>query len=169
MYRAERSAQPRAAVFIARGVLAVALGAIVLLPSLLPVAALIGLFGLYMLGDGVVLVAATRATGERPAALLEALVDLVFGAATLAAIARGLLQILQSIRWRPHATTLAFAGALSLATGIATAIAPAASPALLRLLGLYSVAFGLALMAFAVRGPERVQHRRPRPNEGEVR
>jgi uncharacterized membrane protein HdeD (DUF308 family) len=160
-------ARPRSVSLLVRGVLALVLGAAALLSPLLPTAALPGLFGLYMLADGIVALGAARVEGERSLQMLEALVGLFLGAATLArsgatrwslvawvaafAAVRGLLQILQSARARPHDGLLALAGALSLATGIAAILAPAAVGALLLLLGAYAIAFGLVVTAIGVR------------------
>lgn len=172
-----------------RGLAAVLLGlAAFLLPGI-TLAALILLFGAYMLVDGVfAIVAAVRAAGrearwwlllgEGILGVLAGIVALVWpGLTALAllyfvaawAIVTGILKIVGAIRLRKEIEgewALILGGALSVLFGVLLAVipAPAGILSLLWLIGAYAVAFGVVLIILAFR-----LRNQPGPEESRVR
>jgi uncharacterized membrane protein HdeD (DUF308 family) len=166
-----------------RGLLGILLGVSMLAMPAATFGALVLVFGVYALGDGVLgVIAAVRgARGDRSwwALLLGGLAGTLIGLATLLmpalagrvllyviagwAVLTGALQIAAAVRLReqiPDEWRLGLSGVVALAFGVLVLIAPAAGAlAVILLVGAYALASGLVLLALGLR--LRAAGRRP--------
>lgn len=160
---------------VLRGLCAVGLGLAALVRPNLTLVALVLLFGVYLLVDGLLAVIAglTRSKGSRPwwLLLIEGLIGIGAGVVAvllpgLTAIAllyllaawallTGTVEIVSAIRLRKDIESeglLALSGILSITLGAVLVIWPQASGlALVWLMGSYALAFGLLLMGLGLR------------------
>jgi uncharacterized membrane protein HdeD (DUF308 family) len=157
-----------------RGVVSVVFGAFALLWPSITLTALVLVFGMYALADGILALMAATRRGERaraPLLVFEAFIGIGAGLAAILwtsmttlvlvmliglwAIVTGALEIAISIRLRhvvPGALLLALAGGLSVVFGMLMFLGPDTSPfVLVALLGGYALFFGASLLALAVR------------------
>jgi uncharacterized membrane protein HdeD (DUF308 family) len=156
-------------------VVAIVFGILTLVLPGLTLAALIVLFAVYALVEGVfnIVAAARGGTADLPGwvLLLEGLVSVAAGVATVVlpgltalalmyviagwAIVTGVLEIVAAVRlrrWIVGEWRLALSGVLSVVFGLLTAIAPGAGAlALVLWIGAYATVFGVLLVAFAFR------------------
>ena len=160
---------------VVRGVAGIVFGVLTFFMPIASLAALVLLFGVYALVDGIFNVAAavTGRTGGRPwwALLLAGLLGIVAGlvtffmpgltALTLAyviagwAIAIGVLEIVAAVRLRRVITNewwLGISGALAIVFGVFMMLAPGAGAlAMVLWIGAYAFVYGITLLALGVR------------------
>jgi len=158
-----------------RGLLSIIFGALALVWPEIAVEALVLLFGVYVLVDGIfAIVSAIDGRGEYRQwwlVLLEGLLGVAFGVITVVwpritavvlllliagwAIATGILQIVAAVLLRKELRgewLLILSGILSLVLGVLLAIQPQAGAiALVWLIGAYAILFGVLLIALAFR------------------
>jgi uncharacterized membrane protein HdeD (DUF308 family) len=159
--------------FALRGAAAILFGVLALAMPGITLAVLVFLWGAYALVDGALaLVSAFRTNHDhRLALVLEGLVGIAAGAVTFVwpglttlvllyiiagwAIITGILELVSAIRLRrviDDEWWLALSGAASVVFGIAVVVAPAAGAlALVWLIGIYAIVFGVLLIALSVR------------------
>jgi uncharacterized membrane protein HdeD (DUF308 family) len=158
-----------------RGVAALVFGLIALAWPGITLGALIIVFGAYALVDGafnaVAAVRATRADGSGPALLAESVLSIVAGVIALVwpgltalallyliaawAIVTGMLELAAAIRLRQELQDewfLAFGGIASVIFGVLAALFPGeGAVALIWLIGIYAVGFGVLIVALSLR------------------
>jgi uncharacterized membrane protein HdeD (DUF308 family) len=157
-----------------RGVASMLFGSVAVLWPTITLTALVLLFGMYALADGVLALLAATRRGERtraPLVVFEAFIGIGAGLAALLwtsmttlvlvalmgawAIVTGLLEIAVAIRLRrvvPGELLLGLAGGLSVVLGILMLVGPHASAfAIVVLLGCYALFFGASIVALALR------------------
>jgi uncharacterized membrane protein HdeD (DUF308 family) len=161
--------------FIARGVLAIALGVMVFAWPAITVAALIIVFGIYAFADGVFLVVKAiggwKARDDRWLLLFEGLLGIGIGVITFFApgvtaivllfyvaawsLTTGILEIVGAIRFRKEIqgeVLWIFSGIVSILLAVFLMIFPGAGiVSLVWLLGVYAVVFGVLLIALGIR------------------
>ena len=161
--------------FIARGVLAIALGVMVFAWPAISVAALIIVFGIYAFADGVFLVVKAiggwKAREDRWLLLFEGLLGIGIGVITFFApgvtaivllfyiaawsLATGILEIVGAIRFRKEIqgeVLWIFSGIVSILLAVFLMIFPGAGiVSLVWLLGVYAIVFGVLLIALGIR------------------
>jgi uncharacterized membrane protein HdeD (DUF308 family) len=162
-------------VHVVRGVAAIFFGILAILAPSIGVLALVVMFGAYALVDGAFnLVHAARGAGTAHASrwlAVEGLVSIAAGVLTFIypgmttlllvtviagwAVLTGIAEIAAAIRLRREVSgewMLAASGVLSIALGIFLFMSPAAGAlALVWVIGVYAIAFGLLLIAFGLR------------------
>lgn len=157
-----------------RGVVSLLFGVVAVVWPAITLTALVLLFGMYSLADGVLALLAATRRGERaraPLLVLEAVVGVGVGLAALLwpsmttwalvaligswAILTGLLEVGIALRLRrvvPGELLLGLAGGLSIAFGILVLFSPQTSAfAIVVLLGGYALFFGTSMVALAFR------------------
>jgi len=161
--------------FIARGVLAIALGVMVFAWPAITVGALIIVFGIYAFADGVFLVVKAiggwKAREDRWLLLFEGLLGIGIGVITFFApgvtaivllfyiaawsLATGILEIVGAIRFRKEIqgeVLWIFSGIVSILLAVFLMIFPGAGiVSLVWLLGVYAIVFGVLLIALGIR------------------
>ncbi len=160
---------------VVRGLIAIALGIVTLIWPGVTIGALVLLFGVYALLDGVLsFIGAVRASKhhERWGFLIgEGIIGVLAGVATFAwpaittialvyvvavwAVVTGVLEILAASRLRRHIAgeiLLGLAGVISIAFGILLVASPLAGALVIAVwIGVYELIFGVTLLALGVR------------------
>jgi uncharacterized membrane protein HdeD (DUF308 family) len=159
-----------------RGALALLFGILALVWPAITIGALVLLFGAYALVDGVfalgtALFGGARAEGRRPWLILEGVVGVAAGIVTFVwpgvtalallwviaawALVTGVLEIATAIRLRRELRgewLLVLSGVLSVIFGIVLVVRPGAGAlALIWVIGIYAILFGLMLLVLAFR------------------
>jgi uncharacterized membrane protein HdeD (DUF308 family) len=170
--------------FALRGVAAVIFGILALIWPDITLFALVLIFGAYALVDGLFTLGAaifggSRATRRRPWLILEGIIGIAIGVLTFLwpgittlallwliaawALVTGVLEIVTAIRLRRELQgewMLALSGVLSVLFGILLAVWPATGAlAVAFLIGIYAIAFGIALVVLSLRLRKEYQHR----------
>lgn len=159
---------------VVEGVVAIVFGLLALFMPRITLAALVLIFGVYALVDGIVsLVSAVRAQEESPwfALVVRGIVGIGIGVVALVwpritgltllfliaawAIITGVLEIVAAVRLRKLVTgewVMALAGLVSIAFGILVLVAPGTGAlAVAWLIGVYAIVFGILLIALGLR------------------
>lgn len=158
-----------------RGVAAIVFGVLALLWPGIALAALVILWGVYALLDGILTLAICFRRGSRPAELWPwvaiGVAGIVFGLIAIIwpditavfllvliavwALTVGVLQLLTAIRWRKTLKNewwLWLSGALSIVFGVLVALNPASGAvALVWLIAFYAILFGITLVFLSLR------------------
>ena len=161
--------------FIARGVIAIALGVMIYAWPAITVAALIFAFGIYAFADGVFLVVKAiggwKAHDDRWLLLFEGLLGIGIGIITLFApgvtaigllfyiaawsLTTGILEIIEAVRLRKEIqreVLWMLSGIVSIVFAVLLMIFPGAGiVGLVWLLGVYAIVFGVLLIALGIR------------------
>jgi uncharacterized membrane protein HdeD (DUF308 family) len=170
-------------IVVLRGVAAVLFGVLALVWPGITLLALVLLFGVYVLVDGLLSLAVAIRRGPVPQRgwlIVEGIASLVIGIAAFVwpgitslvllgliagwSLVTGVLEIAGAIALRRelrHEWLLALAGALSVVFGILILVWPAAGAlALVTLIGVYAIVFGVTLIGLGIR-LRRVRHEIP--------